>query len=268
MRLNARRLLVPFTLALAATLPTASARAGTDEDWCRQDGRDSRPRFCEVRESSFRPGAELTVDARPNGGIEVRSAEGAEVRLQAKVVATADSEERARDLAREVRIETGATVQARGPETSGHEGYWVSFRLEVPKGVSLSLHAENGGISLRSFSGSAELHSVNGGLHIEDAGGDVRGETVNGGLHVELSGHQWSGKGLDLRTTNGGLHVTLPSDYNARLELGTVNGGVHSDVPLTTKGRYTGGRIETDLGQGGAPVRIETTNGGIHLSQR
>jgi hypothetical protein len=43
---------------------------------------------------------------------------------------------------------------------------------------------------------------------------------------------------------------------------------VQSDLPLTTRGRYTGGRIQADLGSGGRLVRVETTNGGLHLERR
>jgi Toastrack DUF4097 len=270
MRLNADRLSLPAVLALLAALSAAPALANTEDEWCREDGwgRDSKPRHCEVRESRFRPGSELTVDARPNGGIQVQSTDAAEVRLLAKIVATGDSETEAEDLAREVRIESGATVRAVGPASIGRRhGFWVSFRLEVPRGVRLSLQADNGGISLRDFSGTAELRTVNGGIHITSAAGDVHGETVNGGVHVELTGTRWQGEGLDLRTTNGGLHVTVPSDYNARLEMGTVNGGVHSDLPLSVR-HQDRRRIDAELGQGGPLVRIETTNGGIHLSQR
>jgi hypothetical protein len=269
MRLKVDWLLGVVGLVLVGALGAAPALAATGDDWCRDDGGHDRARFCEVRESTFAPGAALAVDARPNGGIEVRSTDAPQVRLQAKVVATADSEAEAGDLAHEVRIETGETVRAVGPASTGrHQGYWVSYRLEVPRGVHLSLRADNGGISLHDYSGAADLHTVNGGLHLSRTGGDVRGETVNGGVHVELSGSRWDGEGLDLRTTNGGLHVTVPADYNARLEMGTVNGGVRSDIPVTTTKRWTGGRIDTDLGQGGSPVRIETTNGGIRVSRR
>jgi hypothetical protein len=109
---------------------------------------------------------------------------------------------------------------------------------------------------------------VNGGLHLDRVGGHVQGETVNGGIHLELAGTEWQGEGLDVRTTNGGLHLAIPSAYNAHLEAGTVNGGVESDLPLTTRGRHTGGRIEADLGSGGRVVRVETTNGGLHLERR
>jgi DUF4097 and DUF4098 domain-containing protein YvlB len=99
-------------------------------------------------------------------------------------------------------------------------------------------------------------------------GGKVRGETVNGGIHVQLEGQGWEGEGADLRTTNGGLHLEVPADYDARLEASTVNGGVHSDLPGTTRRRHTGGRVATDLGRGGALLRFETTNGGLHVERR
>jgi hypothetical protein len=64
------------------------------------------------------------------------------------------------------------------------------------------------------------------------------------------------------------LYVAIPEGYNARLEAGTVNGRVHSDLPLTIRGRWTGGRVETDLGHGGRLFRVETTNGGLRLQRR
>lgn len=174
---------------------------------------------------------------------------------------------KAQDLVGEVRIETAGTVKAVGAERSRGHGWYASFRLEVPRAAWLRLPADNGGLRLDDLAGDVELHTVNGGLHLERVGGHVHGETVNGGVHLALSGTEWQGEGLDLRTTNGGLHVAIPEGYNARLETGTVNGGVESDLPLTTRGRHTGGRIETDLGHGGRLVRVETTNGGLRLQR-
>jgi hypothetical protein len=86
---------------------------------------------------------------------------------------------------------------------------------------------------------------------------------------VDLTGEEWDGEGLDLRTTNGGVHLTIPSDYNARLSAGTVNGGVHSELPVTETSRHRhGGRIEADLGHGGRSLHVETTNGGLHVGRR
>ena len=255
-------------LALVSAVAAADVRVVQDDAWCRQDGWNDQARSCEVREATLPAGGLLTVDSRPNGGIQVQGGDGNEVRLRVRIVANADSEAEARDIVGGVRLELGDTVKAVGPQRS-HESHWsASYRLEVPRGARLKLQADNGGLSLEGFDGDAELHTVNGGLHLEHVGGRVQGETVNGGIHVVLSGTQWQGEGLDLRTTNGGLNLSIPAGYNARLETGTVNGGVRSDVPMTTLGRYTGGRIETALGSGGPLVRVETTNGGLHVQRR
>jgi hypothetical protein len=86
----------------------------------------------------------------------------------------------------------------------------------------------------------------------------------NGGIHLER-GSEWRAR-ADLRTTNG--FISDPGDYNARLEASTVNGGVHSDLATAGHGRRRGGRIAADLGRGGQLLRLETTNGGLHIAER
>jgi hypothetical protein len=255
-------------LALASAVAAADVRVVEDDAWCRQEGWNDQARYCEVREATLPATGLLTVDSRPNGGIQVQGGDGNEVRLRVRIVANADSEAEAKDVVGGVRLELGDTVRAVRPAGSGARSWSASYRLEVPQGVPLKLQADNGGLSLERFEGEAELHTINGGLRLDRVGGHVQGQTTNGGIHVELSGTQWEGEGLDLRTTNGGLHLAIPAGYNARLETGTVNGGVRSDVPMTTHGRYTGGRIETSLGSGGPLIRVETTNGGLHVQQR
>jgi hypothetical protein len=255
-------------LAFASSVAAADVRVVEDDAWCRQDGWNDQARYCEVREATLPAGGLLTVDSRPNGGIQVQGWDRNEVRLRVRIVANADSEAEAKDAVGEVRLELGDTIRAVRPDRNDSRHWSASYRLEVPRGAHLNLRADNGGLSLEGFDGDAELHTVNGGLHLDRVGGHVQGQTTNGGIHVELSGTQWQGEGLDLRTTNGGLHLSIPAGYNARLETGTVNGGVRSDVPMTTHGRYTGGRIETSLGSGGPLVRVETTNGGLHVERR
>jgi hypothetical protein len=255
-------------LALVSAVAAADVRVVEDDEWCRQSGWNDKARYCEVRETTLPAGGLLTVDARPNGGIQVQGGDGSEVRLRVKIEAEASSEAEAKDVVGEVRLELGDTVRAVPPDRSGSRHWSASYRLEVPRGAHLKLEADNGGLSLEGFEGDAELHTVNGGLHVGHVGGHVQGGTTNGGIHVELSGTQWQGEGLDLHTTNGGLHLSIPEGYNARLETGTVNGGVRSDVPMTTHGRYTGGRIETSLGSGGPLIRVETTNGGLRVQRR
>jgi hypothetical protein len=259
---------------LAASAPLAGAadlRVVSDDTWCSRDGDwgGRRERYCEVRETSWRASGPVKADSRPNGGVEVKGWSRDDVRLRVRVTANAATVEEARALASQVRVETDGGVRVTGPENRGRERSWsASLRLDVPNGTELELQADNGGIHIGDFNGRAKFNTVNGGIHLEGVGGRMEGATVNGGLHVVLTGSEWEGEGLDVSTSNGGVHLQIPSGYNARLQTGTVNGGVHTDLPVNTGGRgRSGARIDTDLGRGGALLRLETTNGGLHISQ-
>jgi DUF4097 and DUF4098 domain-containing protein YvlB len=95
-------------------------------------------------------------------------------------------------------------------------------------------------------------------------GGDVRGTTQNGGVNVTLTGNKWDGKGLDVTTTNGGITWRIPETYSAQLKTQTQHGGLSADYPMTVTGKIGRG-LNTTLGQGGAPISVVTTNGGISL---
>jgi hypothetical protein len=263
--------LVAVVAAAAPLAGAAEMRVVTDDAWCQRDGDwgNRRERYCEVRETSWRGSGPVKADSRPNGGIEVKGWNRDEVRLRVRVTANADTVAEARDLAGQVRVETDGGVRVVGPESRTRDRNWsASIRLDVPRDAELELQADNGGIHIGDFAGRAKFSTVNGGIHLEGAGGHLEGTTVNGGLHVVLAGSEWQGDGLDLSTTNGGVHLQIPNGYNARLATGTVNGGVHSDLPATGVGRgRSAARIDTELGHGGPLLRLETTNGGLHISQ-
>jgi hypothetical protein len=91
----------------------------------------------------------------------------------------------------------------------------------------------------------------------------------NGPLSVGLGGSRWEGAGLDAETVNGPVVLAIPEGYSARLETGTVNGPMSVDFPLTVtfQGRWRD-RLNTTLGDGGAPVRVVTTNGPLVIKRR
>ena len=131
----------------------------------------------------------------------------------------------------------------------------------------------------RSLAGARKPHSarvdslarsfaaVVRGLKLTRMAGDVEGHTTNGGIDVDLDGAGWQGGGLDLQTTNGGVHLTVPAQYNAHLEAGTTNGGVRIDFPVTVQGTI-GKSFSTDLGSGGAPIKVRTSNGGVKITKK
>jgi hypothetical protein len=262
-----------FRLALAAflflSLPAGAQRASSD-DWCRQESwGNEREGVCEVRELTLPSSGSLSVDASPNGGIRVEGSPRYNVHVRARVVATAATEERARQIADGVRIEpSGDRIQAEGPEGLGRRESWhVSYDILVPAQMGLTLKTVNGGLGVRDVEGRIDVSTTNGGVKLTNVGGDVRGRTTNGGIDVDLDGAAWRGEGLDVQTSNGGVRIAIPADYSARLEAGTVNGGLNSDFPMMISGRRDR-NIDATLGAGGAPIRVRTSNGGVRITRK
>ncbi|HMG18032.1 MAG TPA: hypothetical protein VK573_04860 [Gemmatimonadales bacterium] len=265
-------------LAVAAlTLPSATLKAqDSDDEWlddCRYDSRrhdswrDTRARHCEIRETGIRvrgrSGA-LTVDPGRNGGVQVVGWDRDSIGVTARIQVNARTEDDAQAIARDIRIEAaGSTVRAAGPEPTGRNQSWsVSFVVQVPRRTDLSIATENGPLTVRDVTGRMELSTQNGPLALMGVAGDVHARAQNGPLVVKLTGSRWDGAGLDAETHNGPADLRIPEGYNAKLDFGTVNGPMMVGFPLTVtiNGRLTD-RISTTLGEGGAPIRVMTTNG-------
>jgi DUF4097 and DUF4098 domain-containing protein YvlB len=272
-----RRLIpVLFLMAAAAAplpareLPREGQQTGAMDDWCRRErGGGDREEYCEVRPFTVTAAGTLTVDAEPNGGINVEGTARNDVQVWAKVTAQAETMQRARQIADSVRVNaTASNVSADGPSgLARREGWSVSYRLSVPMVSSLALRTTNGGISIRDVDGQIEFKTVNGGVKLANLAGDVKGRTSNGGVDVDLEGPSWKGEGLDVETSNGGVHIRIPEQYSAHLETGTVNGGFNIDFPVTVRGRIDR-QISADIGAGGAPIKVRTHNGGVKVSKK
>ena len=143
-------------------------------------------------------------------------------------------------------------------------GYAVSYVIYVPRRMDLRVVTSNGPLSVHGVTGRMDLRAHNGPVDLGGLGGDVRARAENGPLAVRLSGSRWNGEGLDAETTNGPVDLSLPDGYRATLTAGTVNGPMDVDVPLTVRGRFPR-QFTTELGGGGAPVRVVTTNGPVHI---
>lgn len=263
---------VRWVLSAAALIcliasPAEAQRRFSSESWnrdCNREGDRDSERFCRISESTMQsPDRALVIDGRTNGGVSVFGSNRRDVLIRARIQAHARTKERAEEIARAIRNRTdGGRIYAEGPETGRRESWSVSYEVEVPSRSDLDLRAMNGGISVVEVSGVLRLETMNGGIHLEAVSGDVVAETTNGGMNVLLDGDRWQGKGLDAVTTNGGVTVRIPDGYSAHLETGTVNGGIDIDFPVTVQGRI-GRRVTTDLGRGGATIRVITTNGGV-----
>jgi DUF4097 and DUF4098 domain-containing protein YvlB len=269
-----------FCGVAGAQAPDGKAAKATDKggstefcsNWNNRSG--DRVGHRELREFKIPSTGRLEVDSGRNGGVSVNGGEVGDVSIKACVNTSAATVDLAREVARNITIETSGTIKA---ENAIDESDWgVSFLITVPRNTDLKLRANNGGIAISGVDGRLEFETKNGGINLSDTAGDVRGRTTNGGVAIVLSGTGWRGTGLDVATTNGGISIMLPTSYSANIETGTVNGGFKSDIPelnITTeelKGGWEANsqerRVITAINGGGAPIRVVTKNGGVKIN--
>jgi DUF4097 and DUF4098 domain-containing protein YvlB len=213
-------------------------------------------------------GARIVVDEVRNGGVAVKGWSRNDIWVRAQIRSKADTESEARQLARQVRIETaGLRLRAEGPERDGDRQWSVGFEIFVPHHSDLSLAVRNGGIHVADVLGDIQFETRNGGVSLERLGGAVSGRTRNGGVSIDLAGERWEGDRLDVVTHNGGVKVDIPENYSARVETETVNGAIKVDFPVTVQGDI-GKRVSFELGSGGGLVRAVTTNGGVLIRRK
>ena len=277
--------LAAFVLAYALPLVPLAAQDDDDDfdedgaaEWlddCRDQNRHwsrrDRARHCEIRETGMRPGATLRVDPGQNGGVAVRAWDRDSVHVIARIQVNGRQDEDLEAVARGIRVSaSGGVIGADGPRRSGDHGHWsVSFLVFAPRRSNLDLSVDNGPLSVRGISGAMSLSADNGPIALHHVAGDVRARVENGPLTVVLGGARWEGAGLDAEARNGPAVLSIPEGYSAKLETGTVNGPMSVDFPMTVTihGRLTQ-RLNTTLGDGGAPVRVVTTNGPMVIKRK
>ena len=259
-----------FALALTLLAPAAGAitTAQQTDDWCREDnwGRD-RAGVCDVRQFTVAATSGVLSVSGTNGGVRVEGQARGDVLILAKVVATASTEARAREIANSIQLNpTLERIRAEGPRTQNREGWSVSYRIAVPRALNVSVETSNGGIVIQDLDSKVDFRTSNGGVKLIGLAGEVRGRTSNGGIDVDLDGQAWIGEGLEVETSNGGVRLSIPEHYSARLEATTHNGGMNIDYPGVAEPRDRD--LSVQLGSGGAPIRVRTSNGGIRVSRK
>ena len=229
------------------------------------------------------------------GSITVSGTGTAEVRLEAKKVLRADSQDELQKAEREVTLKMAENdnvldIYVDGPfrcrdGSSGRSDrdYIVTydFALQVPEQTSLVLKTVNDGdIRVKNVRGEFTVRNVNGHIELQDITGPVSGKTVNG--HIRAVFQENPAAACAFTTVNGDLEARFTPGLAAEFQLKTLNGGIFSDLPVrylpakpgTAKrenGRYvyrSHGFQGVRVGQGGPEIHMETLNGDIVISAK
>jgi len=199
-----------------------------------------------------------------NGPVQVEGWDRDVIEIHAVKIA----KEKESDLDR-VSIEVDAkpndvSVVTRYPQNEGVE-VAVEYTIRVPHGARVEhIATVNGTVKIAGVESVEELRTVNGNIEVYEGGGSVHAHTTNGNVHLELS-RILDEKGLAAETTNGSVLLAVPQDTQASLEARSLNGSFYSELPFSQEAALRPREMRGKFGKGGAPIRLNTVNGGIQI---
>jgi putative adhesin len=257
-RLAACALLVPLAVAVAAcdmSLGNLQGRAA--DEW--------------TRTYPLSAGGEVRI-ANTNGRIDVEAVDGSSVEVRAERIARAATDEGARELLPRIKINEEITPDRVSLETERMSGvmigagYEVRYHVRAPKTAAIDVANTNGAVVVKGAAGRVLARTTNGSVTMRDLTGPVEARTTNGSLNVDLASVK--SERVALRTTNGSLTLHVPDDAKADVVATWTNGGISvSDVKVDVSERSRR-RFEGRINGGGAPIELQTTNGGIRIRGR
>jgi hypothetical protein len=133
---------------------------------------------------------------------------------------------------------------------------WVDGRSELRTG--------SGEVRVEHASGSLAIASGGGGIEILELDGSASARTERGSVFASFAGAPAG----SLETSRGNVRVVLPEGSGAELEAVSRRGAVEIAPELELNGAREEGRAAGRLGAGGAPLRLFTARGNVHVSRR
>jgi len=201
-----------------------------------------------------------------NGDIEIAPGTPGTVGVAATMSARAISDERAKAVLAESKIDEQATPEliklttARPGRGGGLE---VNYKLTVPPDARVEMTTNNGNLKGGGVAGHIKGIVSNGGIDMTGLRGSVDLTLVNGHIVVRMAEVN---DRIRIEATNGRLSLEVPKDAKATLNARSVNGSI-TVTGLNTQ-EASGRRIrslESQINGGGPELDVRVTNGRITI---
>jgi len=223
-----------------------------------------------------------------NGSITINGADVADCNLTATIVARAETEEDAKELAEKIKVTleplgNRLTARIERPTNLRNKSVSVSLDINVPNQTNLELLTQNGSVGITDItgqvnaathngkvtaekvSGSAILNTYNGSIICTEISGDTQLRTHNGSVKVFYSKDSPSVCSISLTTYNGGIYFSAPPDLSAQVNASTHNGSINTDLPIQVSGKVSKSKLTGTIGTGQGKLHLETYNGSIRI---
>ncbi len=212
-----------------------------------------------------------TLDVTTNvGKIQVEPAEAAEVRVTAKIKVKAPTEEKAQELAEQVRIvaepwSRTLTIKAVKPANLGRNQWSVDFTIKAPAALVLNCTTNVGDIRITDFTKRVQASADVGSVTCTGLRDEIDLHANVGDLRATYASDAPAALKATLATDVGSIEFTGPQEISADLTATVSVGDINTNRPLTVKGSLTKHSVRASLGQGEGKVNLKADVGSISI---
>ena len=163
----------------------------------------------------------------------------------------------------------------------------VSGKVRInARSPSVELESVSGSLELAGHADKVDLQTVSGDILAPSVGREAELQTVSGRIRVnggpwkrlnlstvsgdvQVGGGMAAGGDMNIDSMSGDVQVQLPGNLSARIHANTFSGDLRSDFGTPRKVEHgPGTELETNAGNGGANVKLETFSGDLKIRKQ
>ena len=203
------------------------------------------------------------------GSITVTGADVVDCSVAAEIKVKAENQEKARQLAEQVKIETETSdetlrIKVVKPPDLKKRPLEVKFTIVAPKQLKVDCTVNVGSIRVSQMNDRIKASTNVGSVFCKQVVGDITAASNVGSVEVEYAETASGAQNIDITTNVGSIELVTPAELSAQVNASTNVGSVKTEKPITVVGKV-GKSINGTIGSGEGKVRLETNVGSIHL---
>ncbi|HMF55168.1 MAG TPA: DUF4097 family beta strand repeat-containing protein [Pyrinomonadaceae bacterium] len=136
-------------------------------------------------------------------------------------------------------------------------------KLLLPRRVDLTLSTISGNVRVGEINGVMRLDSISGAVTLDRATGEAELHSISGPLNIRVA--RLGARGIRMDSISGRVMLSVEDSLNADLTVNSINGEIKSESPSVFVEKIGPADFRARIGQGGAPISIESITGDITI---
>lgn len=203
------------------------------------------------------------------GAITVTGADVADCNVTAQIKVKAETEEEARRLAGQVKIEARPSdgrlhIKVAKPKTLKKRPLEAKMEVVVPRQLKLECSVNVGSVTIADMNDAIKVSGNVGSIACKGVNGDITVSSNVSSVDVAYAQTARPDRSIAITTNVGSIDLVAPPGWSAQVNAATNVGSVKTDRPIAVKGKV-GKSLQGTAGSGEGEVHLKTNVGSIHI---